>query len=748
MKLRLVYSIIGLTFLSFVANSQQCFNLPDSIFKPNPNLIDNGNITICNGSSINISVTGLGEKYCSNLNLVNGRATVKPTKKTSYTVSTIIPSGNLIPNSDFSFGDTLFSSDYTLYLANVWKPGKRVIATSPKLLHPSFSDCHDHTTGTGNMLLANGAEGHEKIWQVKIPVKTNQVYDFSYWAQSVILSLPSEDITKLQVFINGKPVGDLAEVSRTPCDWKEFTLKWNSGNNTIADISIVDMNIADASNDFALDDMSFSTTYYYKDELVVDVTSVPRTVYDTTRSCNVDVPRTYIDTLRDGFCDTLFKFHTIEVNTVLPITTVCIYNGCESTVVKGKVYYRDTTIVDTLKSFQGCDSLFQVDKIYVGRLTAKIISDTLRSCGFITDNGIQYLEPTTLYLDTIKTVSGQCDSIIYTKQIQPSTPAQLITKIIYSCTPTDKYSKSTVIYDTIKSIINPNCDSVHNVTEVYIGKDVIRDTVNILSCTKYSSQIDTFRTTTLKCDSLIRVTNYIVGQEVKIDTINTTLCSGESYIMPSGVHVNINGTYKDTIRYSAGCDSLITIANIRIKPLYISKSKFTFCDYAFDGNGDTIRATGIYTDTIRYTSGCDSLIKVVDATLMQAKVINRRIIVECDTTIKPVDIIKSKQGCDSVIQYNTVINRNGDVEIASAFTPNKDGLNDCFGIKLYGEITEFNLKIFNRWGVLMFETSDRTKCWDGTYKGISQNMDTYVYEVSGKTSCGKLFKSGTIILIR
>jgi hypothetical protein len=39
-------------------------------------------------------------------------------------------------------------------------------------------------------------------------------------------------------------------------------------------------------------------------------------------------------------------------------------------------------------------------------------------------------------------------------------------------------------------------------------------------------------------------------------------------------------------------------------------------------------------------------------------------------------------------------------------------------------------------------------CWDGTYKGVKQNPDVYVYLITAKTFCGKVFKKGTFALIR
>jgi len=86
--------------------------------------------------------------------------------------------------------------------------------------------------------------------------------------------------------------------------------------------------------------------------------------------------------------------------------------------------------------------------------------------------------------------------------------------------------------------------------------------------------------------------------------------------------------------------------------------------------------------------------------------------------------------------------------LPSAFSPNKDGVNDCFGVKKWGYVTDLDFRIYNRWGNLVFHTMNSTDCWDGTFKGIQQPADAYVYQIRAKTICGNVFRKGTIILIR
>jgi gliding motility-associated-like protein len=72
------------------------------------------------------------------------------------------------------------------------------------------------------------------------------------------------------------------------------------------------------------------------------------------------------------------------------------------------------------------------------------------------------------------------------------------------------------------------------------------------------------------------------------------------------------------------------------------------------------------------------------------------------------------------------------IDVPTAFTPNGDGVNDVIYVDGWG-IKKLNyFKIFNRWGQLLFESYDIKVGWDGTYKGVPQNMETYIYQASAE----------------
>lgn len=96
-----------------------------------------------------------------------------------------------------------------------------------------------------------------------------------------------------------------------------------------------------------------------------------------------------------------------------------------------------------------------------------------------------------------------------------------------------------------------------------------------------------------------------------------------------------------------------------------------------------------------------------------------------------------------------VLKSQPDILVPSGFTPNGDGKNDVLKPIPVG-ITEFQyFRIYNRWGQLLFSTSQQGIGWDGRFNGVAQGSGTYVFVTQGKDIYGKtLFRKGTAVLIR
>ena len=159
--------------------------------------------------------------------------------------------------------------------------------------------------------------------------------------------------------------------------------------------------------------------------------------------------------------------------------------------------------------------------------------------------------------------------------------------------------------------------------------------------------------------------------------------------------------------------------------------------------------------------------------------INFKISFKSDSCLLPVTLSMSDTTLiywleDQEIRHNFIINRQGNILIEarlngcskqeiikipicdlnplyhmpSAFSPNKDGLNERFKPwTKYG--LDFTLQIYNRWGEKIYEGSQNGKGWDGTYRGEDVSSGTYIYVVEMQFLNGQKNRvSGTVSIIR
>lgn len=96
-------------------------------------------------------------------------------------------------------------------------------------------------------------------------------------------------------------------------------------------------------------------------------------------------------------------------------------------------------------------------------------------------------------------------------------------------------------------------------------------------------------------------------------------------------------------------------------------------------------------------------------------------------------IVTDNNGCIDTARGTVVVDIDFGIWIPNAFTPNEDGKNERFGPHAVGFMEKgYSMKIFDRWGRLVFETTDFYTRWDGTDKFSGKQRDvmaTYVYEI-------------------
>lgn len=109
---------------------------------------------------------------------------------------------------------------------------------------------------------------------------------------------------------------------------------------------------------------------------------------------------------------------------------------------------------------------------------------------------------------------------------------------------------------------------------------------------------------------------------------------------------------------------------------------------------------------------------------------------------------RTNRGCADTVCKTVAADVRTAIDLPTAFTPNGDGANDILFVR-GGAIETMNLKIFNRWGQLVFESNSLNSGWDGTFKGKPQEMDAYGYILNATFIDGSTArKQGNVTLIR
>jgi len=204
--------------------------------------------------------------------------------------------------------------------------------------------------------------------------------------------------------------------------------------------------------------------------------------------------------------------------------------------------------------------------------------------------------------------------------------------------------------------------------------------------------------------------------QVIIDTpvvVSVTLqtCQGQT-IEYAGVTLAAGDTQDFTFTNSVGCDSIVSVTVIGSSSTSETLTIETCPGQAIEYNGVSLSAGEQRTFTFENSYGCDSLITVV---------------------------VTRKSLNDAVF-------------VPNVFSPNDDGINDCFEVYTEAGLAyqNYKMQIFDRWGGLVFSSADPNICWNGDVKGKPAAMGVYVWFLEIETQdCSELkLLKGDVTLIR
>lgn len=125
------------------------------------------------------------------------------------------------------------------------------------------------------------------------------------------------------------------------------------------------------------------------------------------------------------------------------------------------------------------------------------------------------------------------------------------------------------------------------------------------------------------------------------------------------------------------------------------------------------------------------------------------------TTLYTVVVTDTLNGCKTSVDLLVRVDKERNIFIPNAFTPNQDGYNDFVGIYADGGVRNIrSFRIYDRWGELVFENqnfqpNDPTDGWDGYMNGKLMNTGVFVYaaEIEFVDGAVKIYK-GDITLVR
>ncbi|MCB9186916.1 MAG: gliding motility-associated C-terminal domain-containing protein [Flavobacteriales bacterium] len=706
--------------------------------EPLPNAVAGPDTTVCAGQSVQLTSSG-GTTYswspAAGLNNPNAQnPTATPLTTTTYTVTVGQPTGNLIFNGDFSQGNVGFNSDYTYYDGppNMGEALFSVVANANSIHNAFQGTGHTGNAPVDSFMVVNGAgTPNQNVWCQTISVSPNTDYFFGAWVSTVVASSPAI----LQFSINGQVLGAPFSAPFNINNWSQFYQTWNSGTATTATICVVNQNTNTGGNDFALDDITFSTYCTNTAEVTVTINPLPEAdAGEDQQICYGDTTQlegaggvTYAWVPPIGIADPTDPTTDAYPNLTTTYTLIVEDNiGCtdtdEMTLTVNPLPAanagpdHEVCIGESVILEGSGGTIYQwTPQTYLDDATAQLPVSTAEQTTTYTvtvtdNNNCTDSDSTTVTVNPLPIVEAGPDSMICANGslvLQGNGAASYAwTPLIglsdpQSATPTASPLSPTTYYVTGTDI--NGCIGSDSVSITIFG--VAANSGSYIICLNDSVQA-----------SVSGGAGYVWSPAIGVsDTV-----SSEPYLSPT-----VSTDYIISVISQFGCVAQ-TEVNVQVLSLPIA---------AFSGSFDAT---------------CDGVYALFDNQSNNAQSYSWSFgNGETSSDFEPSQVYENGAGpivtlyaynndslcVDSItIDYSTQWFSNDSIEIeyTNVFTPNNDGLNDCFKPDFDARFSEcYELKVFNRWGELIFESvAGQEHCWDGRTKGGNMVPEGTYYYIS------------------
>jgi len=713
--------------------------------EPLPDAQAGPDTTICAGGTVQLTSSG-GQTYTwsptaglNNPNTQNPTAT--PLTTTTYTVTVGQPTGNLVFNGNFSQGNVGFSSDYT-YATQLNPAGLYSVVTNANSVHNAFQGTgHTGNAPLDSFMVVNGAgTPNLNVWCQTISVSPNTDYFFGAWVSTVVANNPAI----LQFSINGQVLGSPFSAPFNINNWVQFFQTWNSGSGTSATICVVNQNTTTGGNDFALDDITFSTFCTNTADVTVTVNPLPTanagpdqsicigettqmagsggTSYqwvppialadptNPTTDANPIITRTYTLIVQDNIGCEATDDMTLTVNPLPQASAGPDHEICvgESVVLQGS----GGTVYQWSPAIDLDDPNTQ--------LPISTPSNSITYTLTVTDNNqCENTDQTTVTVNPLPIVDAGLDSMICANQT-----------IILQATGADSYLWSPLVGLSDPQSANPSASPLNETIYYVTGTDangcVNSDSVNITI----------FGVAANSGDYVICLNDSVQALVIGGATYNWSPTDGVSnpssatpYLSPE-----TSTNYTISVTSTFGC---LAETEVNVQVLTLPIAGFVA---SFDASCD-----GIFASFDNFSANAQNYFwSFGDGTTSSDNEPTHTYMVGPGNIITLVAYNNDSLCVDSLtIDYSGQWfgNDSIDIEYPNIFTPNYDGINDCFKPEFDGRFSDcYELKVFNRWGELLFESvAGQNHCWDGRTKGgllVPEGTYYYISVVRGMDHAG------------
>lgn len=712
--------------------------------------------TLCQGGNLTLDA-GAGYDYYTWSTAATSQ-TINISTAGTYDVAVGLAGSNIVQNGDFEGGTTDIANNFTTAYGpgsgGAWgllsAPGEYAITTSPNLVHNNFPVCSDHTTGFGNMMVANGASlANTVVWSQTVNVAANTDYAFSYWAMRVSNDPATSD---LQLYINGTPIGPVNSTGAV-CTWLQVADIWNSGAATTAVLSIVNQSTSGSGNDFALDDISLAPLCISVDTIVVNVETPVQTVTTINPSCAG---------IQNG---------EIHVNNSVAV---------EYSLDGGAIWQADSFFLNLptgaynvcSRSAFGCTTCDVVNIVDPLPVVLSVSNDTT-----ICENGLVILGASATGGTTFVYLWGHTND---TGQFQIESPLLNTTYTVIAENENGCTSAPGIInvslFPPLSGIISPTV-SVCPGEEAYLevnasggigspytffwstGADAVTNgmhgiTVQPNDTTEYTVTItDGCESTPLVLTTTVDVAplpvpQYIVTNPNQCEPAVFEIINDTDPALSQFVYWLIDGEYQfvnqDTIlspvfmageydiqmivtSYEGCVDSLTFIDALTVQPKPTA---------AFSYSPNPVQ---MFNTTVLFSNSSQNAITYewfFEEGEPSTSIATTPSVIFPDGQTGEYEVIlvsTSELGCTDTATMTVIVYPEVLIYAPNAFTPDGDEFNQTWRVYMEGiDVYEFELYLYDRWGELIWESRDPNNAWDGTYLGKLVQPGTFNWLIRSK----------------